>query len=34
LAGGVFKITEKAVERLLAIENKKSVEGIKPGEAL
>lgn len=34
LVGGIFRITNKAIERLLAIDKKKEVEGIKSDEAI
>lgn len=34
IGGGVFMITKQAVQRLLAIDHKKSVEGIKPEEVI
>lgn len=34
LVGGIFRITNKAIERLLAIDKKKQVEGIKSDEAI
>ena len=34
LTGGVFKITKKAVERILALDKTKSYDGIKHDEAI
>lgn len=34
LTGGVFKITNQAVKRLLSLDMKKTVEGIKSEEAI